>query len=295
MVSSNTLVPAGVPSATRRGSDPLLSRMRHSSTSGRYTRTRLLRLRSNRRRTSAAGTSWPPLRTRSRTRRTATSAEGSQRYTFGTRVCGSQQLRQPGRVGMNSSVWNSGRCRGSQSRPPFQSKQAGLVTKSRAAPRPIFPIEHQFRFRRIVFNVTYGLRTGRPLPFAEDEVAQTGIVRRSGTTFGRQTHTAHSAEVLRSAQAFGARVCDSQQLRQPGRVGMNSSVWNCGRCCGSQSRAPEHDSARCGYFGRVERTPLSDSNRFQPTGSHRTSIEELPFLEHESVTRSSFASRDAWE
>src|SRR6185369_2911942 len=99
MVSSNTLVPAGVPSATRRGSDPLLSRMRHSSTSGRYTRTRLLRLRSNRRRTSAAGTSWPPLRTRSRTRRTATSAEGSQRYTFGTRVCGSQQLRQPGRVG----------------------------------------------------------------------------------------------------------------------------------------------------------------------------------------------------
>src|SRR5436190_9224228 len=45
----------------------------------------------------------------------------------------------------------------SQSRAPLESQHAELITKSRAAPRPIFRIKHQLRFRRIVFNVTNGL------------------------------------------------------------------------------------------------------------------------------------------
>jgi len=35
-----------------------------------------------------------------------------------------------------------------------------------------------------------------------------------------------------------APVCYSQQLRQPGGIGMNSSVWDCRRCCGWSSTRP---------------------------------------------------------
>ena len=51
------------------------------------------------------------------------------------------------------------------------------------------------------------------------------IVWRTGPSrFGRLTQAADSAESERAAQTPAARVCDSQRLRQSGRVGMNSSV-----------------------------------------------------------------------
>ena len=58
---------------------------RQEFASGRYIVKKFTRLRSNRRRTTAAGTSWPPARTRSATLASASSTLGSQRYTRHTR------------------------------------------------------------------------------------------------------------------------------------------------------------------------------------------------------------------